>query len=69
MAGIVPNHSGFGKRNRFGLSPHEAARTRVIAVVMSDDGKRFVVHADEKLTAFFELKAAIRASGQNLVAS
>jgi hypothetical protein len=27
------------------------------------DGKRFVVHADEKLTAFLELKAAIRACG------
>jgi hypothetical protein len=25
-----------------------------------DDGKRFVVHADEKLTAFLELEAAIR---------
>ena len=26
------------------------------------DGKRFVVHADEKLTAFFELEAAIRSA-------
>jgi 4-hydroxy-3-methylbut-2-en-1-yl diphosphate synthase IspG/GcpE len=26
-----------------------------------DDGKRFVVHADEKLTAFVELESAIRA--------
>jgi hypothetical protein len=26
-----------------------------------DDGKRFVVRADEKLTAFVELEAAIRA--------
>jgi hypothetical protein len=26
-----------------------------------DDGKRFVVHAEEKLTAFVELEAAIRA--------
>jgi hypothetical protein len=25
-----------------------------------DDGKRFVVHADEKLTAFLELEAVIR---------
>jgi hypothetical protein len=24
-----------------------------------DDGKRFVVHADEKLTAFLELETAI----------
>jgi hypothetical protein len=27
------------------------------------DGRRFVVHADEKLTAFVELEAAIRACG------
>jgi hypothetical protein len=26
------------------------------------DGKRFVVHADEKLTAFLELETAIRAA-------
>jgi hypothetical protein len=26
-----------------------------------DDGKRFVVHVDEKLTAFLELESAIRA--------
>jgi hypothetical protein len=26
------------------------------------DGKRFVVHADEKLTAFLELEAATRRS-------
>ena len=26
-----------------------------------DDGKRFVVRADEKLTAFIELESAIRA--------
>jgi hypothetical protein len=28
-----------------------------------DDGKRFVVRADEKLTAFLELESAIRACG------
>jgi len=28
------------------------------------DGKRFVVHANEKLTAFVELESAIRASGE-----
>ena len=27
-------------------------------------GKRFVVHADEKLTAFLELESAIRACGE-----
>jgi hypothetical protein len=30
-----------------------------------DDGKRFIVHADEQLTAFVELEYAIR-SGKRL---
>jgi hypothetical protein len=34
-----------------------------IADAHRDDGKRFVVHADEKLTAFVELEAAIRGCG------
>ena len=29
-----------------------------------DDGKRFIVRADEKLTAFIELEAAIAACGE-----
>jgi hypothetical protein len=32
-------------------------RTIWIADAHRDDGKRFVVHADEKLTAFLELEA------------
>jgi hypothetical protein len=32
-----------------------------IAGAHRDDGKRFVVRADEKLMAFIELEAAIRA--------
>jgi hypothetical protein len=35
-------------------------RTIFVADVHRDDGKRFVVHADEKLTAFAELESAIR---------
>jgi hypothetical protein len=35
-------------------------RTTRIADAHRDDGKRFVVRADEKLTAFAELEAAIR---------
>jgi hypothetical protein len=31
-----------------------------------DDGKRFVVHADEKLTAFLELESAIDAASVEL---
>jgi hypothetical protein len=34
----------------------------IVADAHRDDGKRFVVRADEKLTAFLELESAIRAS-------
>jgi hypothetical protein len=38
-----------------------------IANAHRDNGKRFVVHADEKLTAFLELELAIRgATRENL---
>jgi hypothetical protein len=37
-------------------------RTIWIADAHRDDGKRFVVHADERLTAFVELEAVTRAS-------
>jgi hypothetical protein len=35
-------------------------RTIFVADAHRDDGKRYVVRADEKLTAFLELEAAIR---------
>src|SRR5262245_44316072 len=35
-------------------------RTIWIADAYRDDGKRFIVHADEKLTAFLELESATR---------
>jgi hypothetical protein len=35
-------------------------RTIWIADAHLDDGKRFVVHADKKLTAFMELESVIR---------
>jgi hypothetical protein len=38
-----------------------------IADAHRDDGKRFVVHADEKLTAFLKLESAVR-GGQRLAA-
>ena len=41
-------------------------RTIWIVDVHCDDGKRFVVHADEKPTAFLELESAIHVSGQAL---
>jgi hypothetical protein len=37
-------------------------RTIFVADAHRDDGKRFVVHADEKLTAFLELKRVTRES-------
>ena len=37
-------------------------RTIWIADAHRDDGKRFIVRADEKLTAFMELEFAIRGS-------
>jgi hypothetical protein len=41
-------------------------RTIFVADAHRDAGKRFVVRADEKLTAFVELESAIRASGEQL---
>ena len=41
-------------------------RTIWIADAHRDDGKRFVVRADEKLTAFLELEVAIRAVAYHL---
>jgi len=52
-ARIVPNHSTFRKRN------HASVRTLWIADAHRVSGKRFVVHADDKLTAFLELESAI----------
>ena len=73
---IVPNHSAFRKRNptgriiavwqskaRVGAASQRlisSGRSFWIADAHRDDGKRFVVHADEKLTAFLELESAIR---------
>ena len=39
-------------------------RTIFVADAHRDDGRRFVVHADEKLAAFLELESAIRASSK-----
>ena len=35
-------------------------RTIFVADAHRDDGKRFVVHADDKLTAFLQLQEAVR---------
>jgi hypothetical protein len=41
-------------------------RTIWIADAHRDDGKRFVVHADERLTAFVELESAVRVAANCL---
>ena len=38
--------------------------TIFVADAHPDDGKRFIVHADDKLTAFLELESATRACGE-----
>jgi hypothetical protein len=43
------------------VSTVDSRRTIWIADAHRGDGKRFVVHADETLTAFLELESAIRA--------
>jgi hypothetical protein len=45
---------------RFVSTVGSNGRTIWIADAHRDDGKRYVVRADEKLTAFVELEAAIR---------
>jgi len=42
----------------------EEGRTIWIADAYRGDRKRFIVRADEKLTAFLELESAIRACGE-----
>ena len=39
-------------------------RTIFVADAHRDDGKRFVVHAEEKLTAFMEFESTIFASSE-----
>jgi hypothetical protein len=41
--------------------PDSNGRTIWIADAHRDDGKRYVVHAEEKLTTFMELESATRA--------
>jgi hypothetical protein len=45
------------------------AQGRTISIVDAhrDDGKRFVVHADDKLTAFIELERAIHQFAVDLI--
>src|SRR2546427_3391777 len=60
------NLSSEGERARVS-SVDSLGRTIWIADAHRGDGKRFVVRADEKLTAFVELESAIRAVTQNQI--
>jgi hypothetical protein len=40
-------------------------RTIIVAVAHRSDGKRFVVHADEKLNAFVELESVTVGAGES----
>jgi len=42
-----------------GLAIDREGRTIWIADAHRDDGRRFIVHADEKLSAFVELERAV----------
>jgi hypothetical protein len=48
-------------------SGNSQGRTIWIADAHRGDGKRYVVHADEKLTAFLELESAIRQNSIDIV--
>jgi hypothetical protein len=54
-----------GLRSNCGIAKGE----RWIADAHRDNGKRFVVHADEKLTAFLELESAIRPAAATRLAA
>jgi hypothetical protein len=64
---VLGNNRGQSQQSRLELglclSYYSQERTIWIADAHRDDGRRYVVHADEKLTAFLELESAIRACG------
>jgi hypothetical protein len=61
---IADNLSKAGWRWDCVLAIDSNGRTIWIADAHRDDGKRFVVCADEKLTAFIELESVIRVSSE-----
>ena len=57
---IADNLSKAGWRWSCMSAVDRQGQTIFIADAHRDDGKRLVVHADEKLTAFLELESAVR---------
>jgi hypothetical protein len=53
----MPFRGAIGTRARCVLVPQ--ARTIFVADAHRDDGRRFIVHADEKLSAFVELEREV----------
>ena len=63
---VLGNHDNLKKRGwSLGYVSAVDCKRRTIWIVDAHrgDGKRFVVHADEILTAFIELESTIRARG------
>jgi hypothetical protein len=53
------------KQQHFTIIRHDSrGRTIFVADAHRGDGKRFIVRADDKLTAFVELEAAVHACGE-----
>jgi hypothetical protein len=61
---IADNLSKGGRSLGWVSAVNREGRTIWIADAHRGDGKRFIVRADEMLTAFLELEAAIRAATQ-----
>jgi hypothetical protein len=65
---IADNLSKGGWSWGCGSAIDSSGRTIWIVDAHRDDGKRYVVRADEKLSAFVELESAIRAASDCAVA-
>jgi hypothetical protein len=59
---IAPADPRFGRPNRSEGVAKSRGRTLFVVDAHRRDGKRFVVHAEEKLTTFVELESATRNS-------
>jgi hypothetical protein len=66
---IADNLSKAGRSWGWVSAVDSQGRTIWIADAHHGNGKRLVMHADEKLTAFVELKSAIRACGEFVLTS
>jgi hypothetical protein len=63
MVALARVHCFVANSVNFALCIAHSGRTIWIADAHRDDGKRFVVHADEKLTAFVDLESQLAIKG------